>query len=124
MPRRTNRQAVAAARSVRRLSRGTGPRECRTGSPRRLHTRGDDMKAIRLFETHLAVRDVERSIAFYRDVVGLAVGLRVPERDAAFLWVGARGDSMLGLWSLGSAPLGITSHVAFEALSEDVFGAC
>jgi GNAT superfamily N-acetyltransferase len=82
------------------------------------------MRAIRLFEAHLAVRDVERSIAFYRDVVGLPVGLRLPERDAAFLWVGDRGDSMLGLWSLGSAPLGITSHVAFEASLRDVLGAC
>lgn len=82
------------------------------------------MRAIRLFEAHLAVRDLERSIAFYRDVVGLPVALRLPERQAAFLWVGDRGDSMLGLWSLGSAPLGITSHVAFEASLEDVLGAC
>src|SRR3954469_22370935 len=88
------------------------------------NTRGDDMRAIRLFEAHLAVRDLERSIAFYRDVIGLPVGLRLAERDAAFLWVGAPGDSMLGLWSLGSAPLGITSHVAFEASLEDVLGAC
>src|SRR5215217_5929140 len=83
-----------------------------------------NMRAIRLFEAHLAVRDLERSIAFYRDVVGLSVGLRVRERDAAFLWIGDRGDSMLGLWSLGSAPLGITSHVAFETSLEDVLGAC
>jgi ribosomal protein S18 acetylase RimI-like enzyme len=82
------------------------------------------MRAIRLFEAHLAVRDVERSVAFYRDVVGLPVGLRLPERDAAFLWVGDPGDSMLGLWSLGSAPVGITSHIAFEASLEDVLGAC
>jgi GNAT superfamily N-acetyltransferase len=31
---------------------------------------------------------------------------------------------MLGLWSLGSAPAGITSHVAFAATLEDVLGAC
>src|SRR6266571_852390 len=82
------------------------------------------MRAIRLFEAHLTVRDVDRSVAFYRDVVGLPVALRLPERDAAFLWVGDHGDSLLGLWSLGSAPVGITSHVAFEASVEDVLGAC
>jgi GNAT superfamily N-acetyltransferase len=81
-------------------------------------------KASRLFEAHLTVRDVERSVAFYRDVVGLRVALRLPERGAAFLWVGRPGDSMLGLWSLGSAPVGITSHVAFAATLDDVLGAC
>lgn len=80
--------------------------------------------ASRLFEAHLTVTDVDRSVAFYRDVVGLLVAFRVPERGAAFLWIGGPGDSMLGLWSLGSAPVGITSHVAFAATLEDVLGAC
>ena len=56
-----------------------------------------------LFETHLTVRDVPRSVAFYRDVVGLPVALELPERNAAFLWIGERGRSMLGLWGIGSA---------------------
>jgi lactoylglutathione lyase len=78
----------------------------------------------RLFETHLAVSDLSRSMAFYRDVVGLSLAYEVPERGAAFLWVGGPGESMLGLWSLGSAPIAITSHVAFQASLEDVLGAC
>ncbi len=67
-----------------------------------------------LFETHLTVSDLKRSVGFYRDVVRLPVALEVPERNAAFLWVGGPGRSMLGLWSLGSAPLGLVLHVAFE----------
>lgn len=67
-----------------------------------------------LFETHLTVSDLERSVAFYRDVVHLSVALEVPSRGAAFFWVGEPGQSMLGLWSLGSAPLGIVLHVAFR----------
>jgi len=66
-----------------------------------------------LFETHLTVSDLARSVAFYRDVVNLPVALEVPSRGAAFLWVGGPGQSMLGLWSLGSAPLGMVLHVAF-----------
>ena len=31
---------------------------------------------------------------------------------------------MLGLWSLGSAPVGLSLHVAFKAALEDVLGAC
>ena len=58
-----------------------------------------------LFETHLTVADLPRSVAFYRDVVGLPVALEVPERGAAFHWIGQPGQAMLGLWSIGSAPM-------------------
>jgi lactoylglutathione lyase len=77
-----------------------------------------------LFETHLSVSDLGRSIGFYRDVVGLPLALELPERGAAFFWVGAPGEAMLGLWSLGSAPMGLSLHVALRASLEDVLGAC
>jgi lactoylglutathione lyase len=77
-----------------------------------------------LFETHLTVADLDRSLAFYRDIVGLAVALEVPERGAAFLWIGGAGEAMLGLWSLGSAPMALSLHVAFKTSIENVTGAC
>ena len=77
-----------------------------------------------LFETHLTVSDLDRSVAFYRGVVGLAPAFAVPERSAAFLWVGPPGEAMLGLWSLGSAPVALALHVAFRSSLEDVLGAC
>jgi lactoylglutathione lyase len=77
-----------------------------------------------LFEAHLTVTDVGRSVDFYRDVVGLELAYEVPERGAAFLWVGGPGRAMLGLWSLGSAPVGLSVHVAFAASLADVLGAC
>jgi lactoylglutathione lyase len=72
-----------------------------------------------LFETHLTVSDLQRSIAFYRDIVGLELALKVSERNAAFFWIGDHSSyrsrhSMLGLWSIGTAPLGLNLHVAFE----------
>jgi lactoylglutathione lyase len=76
-----------------------------------------------LFETHLTVADVPRSSAFYRDVVGLPVALELPERGAAFHWIGAPGQAMLGLWSLGSAPMGMQLHVAFAMALDDVLAA-
>jgi lactoylglutathione lyase len=76
-----------------------------------------------LFETHLLVRDLERSVGFYRDVVGLELAYEVPERNVAFLWIGAPGQSMLGLWGIGSAPMGMELHVAFEVELEDLFEA-
>ena len=77
----------------------------------------------RLFESHLTVSDLQRSVSFYRDSVGLPLALEVPERDAAFFWVGQAGDSLLGLWSVGSAPLGLTLHVAFEVAINDLLDA-
>lgn len=76
-----------------------------------------------LYETHLTVSDLDRSIAFYRDVVGLPLALEVPERAAAFLWVPDSRRSMLGLWALGSAPIGMTLHVAFEVAADDLLEA-
>lgn len=64
-------------------------------------------RAIGLFETHLTVSDLDRSIEFYRDVVGLPLALVLEERGAAFFWVGGPGEGMIGLWSLGSAPVGL-----------------
>ena len=76
-----------------------------------------------LFEAHLTVEDLDRSVAFYRDVVGLEPAFETGDRNAAFLWAGGHGRSMLGLW-VSHAPLGLSLHVAFRAPLEDVLGLC
>jgi lactoylglutathione lyase len=76
-----------------------------------------------LFETHLTVSDLARSVEFYRDVVGLAVALELPDRGAAFHWIGEPGQAMLGLWSVGSAPMNMQLHIAFDMALEDVLQA-
>ena len=77
-----------------------------------------------LFEAHLVVSDLSRSVAFYQDVVGLELAYELPDRGAAFLWVGPPGHSMLGLWASGPAPQGLSLHVAFRTSAADVLGAC
>jgi catechol 2,3-dioxygenase-like lactoylglutathione lyase family enzyme len=77
-----------------------------------------------LFEAHLAVREIERSVAFYRDVVGLELGLLQSERPAAFFWVGGRGRSMMGMFTSGSWPIKtMQHHVSFEVRLEDILAA-
>jgi catechol 2,3-dioxygenase-like lactoylglutathione lyase family enzyme len=76
-----------------------------------------------LFEAHISVGDLQRSITFYRDVVGLELGIAQPERPAAFFWVGGRGRSMMGIFSVGSSPLTKQHHVAFQVKLEDVLAA-
>jgi lactoylglutathione lyase len=76
-----------------------------------------------LFETHLTVSDLQRSIRFYRDVIGLRLAFQASEQNAAFFWIGDSGRSMLGIWSLGRAPLGFSLHLAFEVLLDDLLHA-
>jgi len=77
-----------------------------------------------LFEAHLTVGDLDRSIGLYRDVVGLPCALVLEEHGAAFFWIGEPGEAMLGLWSLGSAPMGLSLHIALKASLRDVLAAC
>jgi lactoylglutathione lyase len=75
-----------------------------------------------LFEAHLTVSDLTRSVAFYRDVVGLELASEAPEIGAAFFWIGGPGDAMLGLWTTGSAPVGLSLHIAFKTSLGHVLG--
>lgn len=72
-----------------------------------------------LFETHINVSNLERSLAFYRDVLGLEVGRIEAERRVAFLWIGGRGESMLGLWEKPAAEV-VPQHFAFRSSAENV----
>ena len=81
-----------------------------------------------LFETHLTVRDLERAITFYRDVLGLQLAHRVPARGGAFFWLGRPGgqilgQQMLGLWSIGTSPLSLHLHIAFQVALDQVSAA-
>jgi lactoylglutathione lyase len=89
-----------------------------------LSTRKRSLPVDGLFETHLTVSNLDRSVAFYRDFIGLPVAFELPERGASFLWIGRPGEAMLGLWSPGSAPIGLSLHVAFRTSLDDVLRAC
>ena len=73
-----------------------------------------------LYESHLTVANLDRSTAFYRDIVGLELAHTVPARHAAFFWVGGRERSMLGLWCIHSSPLRLRLHIAFATELEQV----
>lgn len=77
-----------------------------------------------IYETHLPVRDLGRSIAFYRDRLGLELATEIPERQTAFFWVGGRQTSMLGLWQTGSGPLQMRLHFAFRTEKDAMLTGC
>jgi len=74
-----------------------------------------------LFETHLQVRNLERSMEFYERVLGLELGLKEESRRVAIYWIGGKTKSALGLrdkppW-VSETTAGdqiVTQHFAFE----------
>jgi lactoylglutathione lyase len=76
-----------------------------------------------LFETHLTVSDLDRSMAFYRDVLKLPLAQVFPQRRVAFFWIGAPGKAMLGLWETGTGPQRMNLHLAFDASIDAVLAA-
>ncbi len=80
-----------------------------------------------IYEAHVGVTDLNRSIKFYEDVVGLTLSARFNERSVAFMSVGGLETGMLGLWA-GTSPAGTSvlkpgSHFAFTCDKEDVIAA-
>jgi lactoylglutathione lyase len=73
-----------------------------------------------LFETHLNVRDLERSQRFYSDVLGLELAYREPARHLAIYWI-VRGEAMLGLWEKPEAQVQ-RQHFAFRTSLERMNG--
>lgn len=66
-----------------------------------------------LYETHLYVEDLERSVHFYSTVLGLEQCRLNVERRLAFFWIGEDKQAMLGLWERPKAEIDLR-HFAFE----------
>jgi lactoylglutathione lyase len=79
-----------------------------------------------LFEAHLHVLDLERSMRFYEDILRLELGRHERERRATFYWIGKDQSTMLGLWEAppwiidGTGNIVRTQHIAFAVGLEDM----
>jgi len=76
-----------------------------------------------LFESHLTVADLQRSMSFYGDLLGLELAQVFTERKAAFYWIGSKRDSMLGIWEVGTSPQKMSLHIAFTVALQDILEA-
>ncbi|OYU84689.1 MAG: glyoxalase [Flavobacterium sp. BFFFF2] len=70
-----------------------------------------------LYETHLFVENVERSIGFYKNILGLEQCYFEAERRAAFFWIGKPKEAMLGLWEKPKSDID-KRHFAFRCEAE------
>jgi len=66
-----------------------------------------------LYETHLFVENLARSIDFYKNVLGLEQCYFEEGRRAAFFWIGKPKEAMLGLWEKPKAQID-KRHFAFR----------
>ncbi|MGE7602977.1 VOC family protein [Peribacillus sp. NPDC097675] len=66
----------------------------------------------KIYETHLQVKNLNDSIDFYQNKLGLKLGTIT--RNAAFLWVGDLGHQFLGLWEVPKNSDIQPRHFAFE----------
>ena len=72
-----------------------------------------------LYETHLFVQNLEISIDFYKNILGLELCYFEQERRAAFFWIGKPKEAMLGLWEKPKSEIDIR-HFAFRCEKEDI----
>jgi lactoylglutathione lyase len=72
-----------------------------------------------LYETHLVVENLETSIEFYRNVLGLEQCYYDEERRIAFFWIGKPKQAMLGLWEKPKEEI-YKQHFAFCCDVEDI----
>lgn len=70
-----------------------------------------------LFETHISVTHLERSMQFYGERLGLELGRFEAERRVAFYWLGKRGEAMLGVWEAVPDKV-LRQHFAFRTTLE------
>lgn len=70
-----------------------------------------------LYETHLYVENLERSIEFYKNVLKLKQCRFGVERRTAFFWIGEDQQAMLGLWEKPKNEIDLR-HFAFECSPE------
>ena len=72
-----------------------------------------------LFETHIYVEDLVRSINFYSNTLGLTQCHYEEERKISFFWIGKPQEAMLGIWEKPKNEIDIR-HFAFRCDVEDV----
>ena len=72
-----------------------------------------------LFETHINVSSLERSMKFYSEVLELELGRYEEERRVAFYWLGSWGEAMLGIWEKPQSQV-LQQHYAFRCDADDV----
>jgi len=71
-----------------------------------------------LYETHIQVRNLDKALRFYTQMLGLKFAHRDETRPIVFLWIAEDKSAMLGLWE--QKEQFEPRHFAFKAAKEDI----
>lgn len=69
-----------------------------------------------LYETHIQVKDLEKALKFYTEILCLKFAYRDETRPIIFLWIGENKEYMLGLWQTDEEI--VPRHFAFSSTKE------
>ena len=72
-----------------------------------------------IYETHINVENLERSLEFYKNILGLELCSYSETRRIAFFWVGRSREYMLGIWEKPKNEV-IKMHFAFRCDTDDI----
>ena len=72
-----------------------------------------------IYETHIHVLDLDRSVDFYKNILGLEQCSYNNDRRTSFFWVGKAQEYMFGLWEKPAAEI-VKMHFAFRCDKEDI----
>lgn len=72
-----------------------------------------------IYETHINVENLETSIEFYQNVLGLEKCDYNDDRRIEFFWVGKPQEYMLGLWEKPKSEI-VKMHFAFRCDMKDI----
>ena len=71
-----------------------------------------------LYETHINILELERSMEFYGEKLGLELGSLDEARKIAFFFIGGWNKTMLGVWEKPEDQI-FFQHLAFEVPLEE-----
>lgn len=72
-----------------------------------------------LYETHIYVENLERSVDFYKNIMELEHCHTEDKRRIAFFWIGKPKEYMLGIWEKPKGEL-VPRHFAFRCEAEGI----
>jgi lactoylglutathione lyase len=72
-----------------------------------------------LFETHIHVKNLERSAEFYENVLGMELAHIEERRRVRFYWIGKKGEAVLGVWEIPETEWK-REHFAFRTSLENM----
>lgn len=75
-----------------------------------------------LYEMHIPVSDLKRSVALYSQIPGLEIAQEFPDRNMTLFWTGGKTSGMFGLLEIANEAIRARMHFSFAMPLKGVLG--